>query len=139
MKITKSQLRRIIREEKKRLIKESSMELSYQYAEQLLQDATRELADNFSDGQLGNGAHDAKMDGKNALYELLTLAAMRTRGLIEHKKKANLLNEYIDRDYLLDRLMEVLIEEGAVKPGPGMRDDALQYLGFLVKVYDRGR
>ena len=68
----------------------------------------------------------------------MKLTKRQLRKIIK-EEKAKMINEYIDRDYLLDRLMEVLIEEGAVKPGPGARDDALQYLGFLVKVYDRGR
>tara|TARA_A100001015_G_C14982939_1_gene710263 strand:+ start:969 stop:1220 length:252 start_codon:yes stop_codon:yes gene_type:complete len=79
MKITKRRLKKIIAEEKIKLIAESSMEQSYQYAEQLVQDAIRELADTFSDGQLGNGAYDAKMDGNTVLYELLSAAARRAR------------------------------------------------------------
>jgi len=79
MKITKRQLRRIIKEEKQKLIKESSMEQSYQYAQQLLEDAIVELAEQFSDGQLGDGAYDAKMNGDIALYELLTQAAIAAR------------------------------------------------------------
>ncbi len=81
MKITKRQLRRIIKEEKAKLLKESSMEQSYQYAEQLVQDAIRDLAENFADGQLGNGAYDAKMNGEQMLYELLTAAANMAREL----------------------------------------------------------
>ena len=55
------------------------MEQSYQYASQLLEDAIVELAEQFSDGQLGDGAHDAKMNGDTALYELLTQAAIASR------------------------------------------------------------
>ena len=54
------------------------------------------------------------------------------------EEKSKILHEYIDRDYVLDRIMEVLVEQGAIKSPPN-RDDALQYLDFLVKVYDRGR
>ena len=79
MKISKRQLKRIIKEEKQKLINESSMEQSYQYASQLLEDAIVELAEQFSDGQLGDGALDAKMNGDAALYELLTQAAIAAR------------------------------------------------------------
>ena len=79
MKLTKRQLKLIIKEEKQKLINESSMEQSYQYASQLLEDAIVELAEQFSDGQLGDGAHDAKMNGDTALYELLTQAAIASR------------------------------------------------------------
>ena len=44
-----------------------------------LEDAIVELAEQFSDGQLGDGAHDAKMNGDTALYELLTQAAIAAR------------------------------------------------------------
>ena len=75
MKVTKRQLKRIIKEEKQKLLREASMEQSYNYADDLVQDAIRELAENFSEGQLGDGAYDAKMDGNTVLYELLTAAA----------------------------------------------------------------
>ena len=75
MKITKRQLKRIIREEKRKLIKESSMEQSYQYADQLLGEAIKELSESFSEGQLGDGAYDAKMDGDTVIYEMLRQAA----------------------------------------------------------------
>ena len=77
MKISKRQLKRIIKEERKKLIKEASMEQSYNYANDLVQDAIQELAESFSEGQLGDGAYDAKMDGNTILYELLTAAANR--------------------------------------------------------------
>tara|TARA_R110001592_G_scaffold6744_3_gene36396 strand:- start:10640 stop:10909 length:270 start_codon:yes stop_codon:yes gene_type:complete len=76
MKITKRQLRKIIKEEKQKLISESSMEQSYQYAEKILEDAIKELAGVFSDGQLGNGALDAKMNGNTVIYEMLSQAAL---------------------------------------------------------------
>ena len=79
MKLSKRQLKRIIKEEKQKLLQESSMEQSYQYAEQLINDAILELAENFSDGELGDGAYDAKMNGDLALHELLTQAAMAAR------------------------------------------------------------
>ena len=75
----KEDLDDFIQEAKRKLIKESSMEQSYQYASQLLEDAILELAEQFSDGQLGDGAHDAKMNGDTALYELLTQAAIAAR------------------------------------------------------------
>ena len=77
MKISKRQLKRIIKEERQKLIKEASMEQSYNYANDLVQDAIQELAETFSEGQLGDGALDAKMDGNTILYELLTAAANR--------------------------------------------------------------
>ena len=79
MKLTKRQLKKIIKEEKQKILKESSMEQSYQYAQDLIEQAIQELAENFFDGQLGDGAHDAKMNGETALYELLTAAANRAR------------------------------------------------------------
>ena len=79
MKISKRQLKKIIREEKQKLLKESSMEQSYQYAQDLVDQAIQELAENFYDGQLGDGAHDAKMNGETVLYELLSAAARRAR------------------------------------------------------------
>ena len=79
MKISKRQLRQIIKEERQKLIKEASMEQSYNYANDLVQDAIQELAETFSDGQLGDGAYDAKMDGNTVLYELLSAAADRAR------------------------------------------------------------
>jgi hypothetical protein len=80
MKITRKQLRKIIKEEKQKLIKESSMEQSYQYAEQLLADAIKELAEDFTEGQLGDGAYDAKMNGNTVLYEMLRQAAQLSTG-----------------------------------------------------------
>ena len=80
MKISKRQLKRIIKEERQKL-REASMEQSYNYAQGLVQEAIQELAETFSDGQLGNGAYDAKMNGDTVLYELLTAAANRARQL----------------------------------------------------------
>lgn len=71
MKFTKRQL--------KRIIKESSMEQSYQYASQLFEDAIVELAEQFTPIDLDDGAYDAKMNGDTALYELLTQAAIAAR------------------------------------------------------------
>ena len=79
MKVTKRQLRRIIKEEKQKFLREASMEQSYNYANDLVHDAIRELAETFSEGQLGDGAYDAKMDGNTILYELLSAAASRAR------------------------------------------------------------
>ena len=81
MKITKRQLKRIIKEERRKLLKEASMEQSYNYAHDLVQDAIQELAETFADGQLGNGAYDAKMEGNTVLYEILTAAANRAQQL----------------------------------------------------------
>ena len=79
MRITRRQLRKILKEEKQQLINESSMERSYQYASQLIEDVIVELAEQFSDGQLGNAAFDAKMNGDTVLYEILTQAAIAAR------------------------------------------------------------
>ena len=75
MRLTKRQLKKIIREEKQKLIKESSMEQSYQYAEQLLHDAVAELVDNFTGDQLSAAADDAERAGSIALHEMLRTAA----------------------------------------------------------------
>ena len=79
MKITKRQLRKIIQEESKKLIKEASMEAAYHYADQLIQGVIVELAEEFSEGQLGDAAYDAKMGGEMLIYELLTQSAIASR------------------------------------------------------------
>jgi len=80
MKITKRQLKRIIREERQKLNEEiRSEEKTYWIAWELLEEAAEKLADRFYDGQLGDGAHDAKLRGEMMIYELLTKAAQLAR------------------------------------------------------------
>ena len=79
MKITKRQLRRIIKEEKQKLIEGASMEQAYMAAQQLMEDVIMELALDFHDGQLGDAAYDAKMNGETALHHILTQAASKAR------------------------------------------------------------
>ena len=81
MKITKRQLKRIIREERGKLLKEASEEHAYNHAHGAVQELIQELAETWSDGQLGDAAYDAKMGGDTALHFILSSAADRARKL----------------------------------------------------------
>ena len=75
MKITKRQLKRIIREEKQKLLREASMEIAYQYASDLIQGVIKDLKNQFDETQLQAAADDAYGSDK-VLFELLTRAAI---------------------------------------------------------------
>ena len=87
MKITKRQLKRIIREEKRKLFENrggfrSSGDSAqpYNHVVTVLNELIEELAAEFSDGELGNATLDAKMAGDTMAYDLLNLAAQKQRG-----------------------------------------------------------
>tara|TARA_Y100000593_G_scaffold10210_1_gene18501 strand:+ start:533 stop:1048 length:516 start_codon:yes stop_codon:yes gene_type:complete len=76
MKLTKRQLRRIIKEEKQKLLREASMDQAYAYASDLVQDAIAKLALQFSEEHLQSAADNAHGSRDRTLFELLTAASL---------------------------------------------------------------
>ena len=82
MKLTKRDLKRIIREEKQKLdenIHNPTDDAAYIHVQMELEQLIERLADKFYDGELGNGAFEAKMAGDNVSHYILTEAAKLAR------------------------------------------------------------
>tara|TARA_Y100000593_G_scaffold77717_1_gene143998 strand:- start:11770 stop:12018 length:249 start_codon:yes stop_codon:yes gene_type:complete len=80
MKITKRQLKRIIKEEKQKLNEEyETSKESYAVCNDMIIELITELASMFSDGQLGDGAYDAMMAKDKTAHAILTQAAIAAR------------------------------------------------------------
>ena len=79
MKITKRQLRRIIREEKQKLNEVSEGEAALRFVQMQVEQLIERLADKYFDGELGDGAFDAQMTGDEISREILTRAAKLAR------------------------------------------------------------
>lgn len=83
MKITKGQIKRIIREERAKLLSEQydpSEEILVETL-QLIDDLRDRLASKYPDGQIGDAALEAKLKGEMAAYEILTRAAKLSRAM----------------------------------------------------------
>ena len=83
MKITKGQLKQIIREEREKLLEEQydPSEEILDETLQLIDDLRDRIASMYPDGQIGGAAMEAKMRGETAAYEILTRAAKLSRAM----------------------------------------------------------
>ena len=91
MKITKRQLRKIIREEKHRLLREmqdtsgnwvdedDGSGAAYEEVDRGIQNLIVMIAEKYADGVIGNAAQNAKMNGDTMAYQILTQAAIASR------------------------------------------------------------
>ena len=83
MRITKGQLKRIIREEREKLLREQydPSEEILDETLQLIDELRDKIASKYPDGQIGGAAMDAKMKGEMTAYEILTRAAKLSRAM----------------------------------------------------------